>query len=272
MRRRACRVRRCRSGASETAGAVDEHAGGGVGGDEEDKPSSPEGRVEHDLNHILVDLLDGHGVTAHRQGAVVLVGEHGRSARLSATPSPPSGLLLSITAESRGDTIQDLWLGIGSDTDTAIREGIGLLCLSSFHVILAAAWGILERDQVDHQALQAADGHWWDLYVGPTVSRASQDARLDAPDLIGPLIGVVRSSLTVRKARWGRLYAGGLNGELTLDGLLDSEPHEPSTRMLTELDWRGTASGFASQRLFWAAVPRDGEAPAHQIDRNCGAV
>lgn len=217
-----------------------------------------------DLNQHLVSLLDGHGVEAAVVDDRVVVEPNGATAVLGAERTNPHALLFSLRATSPdGVVLPDLWAGLGSDDAAAVRDGIAAFCRGTFHVYLAAAWGVLETDQVDHVEVTSS-GRPWDLYVGGVVGRTFDRASLPVPSMWDPFIEAVGKVLAERDASVvGRLYSQHRDAKMTFEALVNGEPSEVMETFWRALPWCPSAAGYASQRLLWMAVPRLGERPAH---------
>ena len=125
------------------------------------------------LAPVLVQLLDGHGVEAVvREGAVYLP-RLDRWANLWMHQTSERMHLLEVVATVDDEvTVTDRCAGFGDTVESAKADGVHAFCCGTFHVLLAALWDMLERDQVDHEILFVEDREW-DVYMGPCTSRAS---------------------------------------------------------------------------------------------------
>lgn len=230
--------------------------------------------VDSTLGHHLVQLLVDHGVRASQGGGLVRVGaDESRWVRLTAMrdDSSSSAVRLHIDAGGPGGVVlTDSLNGLGADAGVALTDALKHFCLGDFHVLLAGLWGILEEDQVDHFTVSTENGPW-DLYFGAWVSRMSDlQNPLPAPEaaFLKAVVEACPTFLIERKARAGRMFVAVLNGELTYEALLDMEPSDDLDRVLRAVPLAPPASGYASQRLFFLALPRDGE-PAHSRVGRC---
>jgi hypothetical protein len=223
-----------------------------------------------DLNHHLVELLAGHGVTASIVADEVLVDPNGAAASLRARRVNPNSMLLSVNAVAPdGVWLTDLWAGLGEDDDAAVRDGLWAFCLNIFHVYLAATWGLLETDQVDHVELSSGD-RTWDLYVGGLMNRSSSATELQAPPIWDGFLAAVSAVLLQRSASVvGRLYVNTLAQQMTFEALVNGKPDPVMANFWESLPWHANGAGFASQRMMWIAVPRSGVQPAHARVGRC---
>ena len=107
-----------------------------------------------------------------------IAGIHGRTSTGGiAVLVNASGTLGTTTSSARFKrddevTVTDRCAGFGDTVESAKADGVHAFCCGTFHVLLAALWGVLERDQVDHEILFVEDREW-DVYMGPCTSRAS---------------------------------------------------------------------------------------------------
>jgi len=225
--------------------------------------------VPLDLNSHLVRLLDAHGVAAAVSDGIVFVEPNNATAVLEAERTNPHSLLLSLRATSPdGVVLPDLWAGLGSEDPPAIRDGLDAFCRGSFHVYLAATWGVLETDQVDHVEITSLE-RVWDVYVGGVVGRTSDSASLPVPAFWEPLLEAIEQVLAEGDSSVvGRLYAHHINAKMTFEALVNGEQDGVMEAFWRALPWQPSESGFASQRMVWIAVPRRGDKPAHtQVGR-----
>jgi hypothetical protein len=128
-------------------------------------------------------------------------------------------------------------------------------------------------DQVDHFTASTENGPW-DFYFGSWVSRMSDPQNtLPAPEaaFFRAFLEACPTFLVERKARTGRIFVGVLDGELTYEALLDMEPSEDLELVLRSVPLSPPASGYASQRLFFLALPRD-SGPAHTRTGRCTSI
>ncbi len=229
--------------------------------------------LDASLGSHLVKLLLDHGVQASHDAGLVLVGpDNSRWARLTATrESGSSSLQLHIDAAAPSDAIlSDSLNGFGTETGLALGDALQHFCLGDFHVLLAGLWGLLEEDQVDHYTASAENGEW-DLYLGAWVSRMSDPTNaMRAPEttFAKALIEAAPKVLTERRPHAGRVFLGVLDGELTYEALLDMRPSDELDKVLRSVPLKLPPEGYASQRLFFLAMPRD-VGPAHARVGRC---
>src|SRR5690349_21556884 len=69
-------------------------------------------------------------------------------------------------------TIADSCGAVGATFELARTDGLRSFCSGTFHVLLAALWGVLERDQVEHE-VRVVGPRSWDIYMGPCTLRTS---------------------------------------------------------------------------------------------------
>ncbi len=219
----------------------------------------------------LLDLLHGHAVEAEIRDDMVYLPSVDRWANLWMWRTDSGTFLMEVRATGEGaEVVADRWAALGDDPKSATRDGLESFCRCGFHVVLAALWGVLETDQVDHEVRQVG-GHAWDLYLGPYTGRASVgNARLDAPPaLVDRVLEALDGHLGTGSTHAMRVFVAVVNGAVTVEGLVDDEVSPAVEAAVAAADWTFPASGFASLRWFVMARRRD-EAPAHRVTRSCG--
>jgi len=215
------------------------------------------------LGDHLVKLLGTHGVQASRRDGVVHVGAgEARWVRLSATRQEgPSPLRLHVDAAGPdGAVVSDSLNGVAEDPAEAADDAVLQFCLCDFHVLLAGLWGLLEEDQVDHYTV-TTDAGPWDLYVGGWVSRMSAPGNtMPAPEaaFVDALLKAAPALLRERRSHAGRVFIAAMEGALTYEALVDMQPSVELEAVLRSLPLAPPPSGYASQRLFFLALPRQG--------------
>lgn len=225
------------------------------------------------LHQELVDLLGGHDVRAEVRDDAVRVVEVDRWANLWMSRSPTGRFIVELRATApEGVVVSDRWAALGDDPKSATRDGLESFCRCGFHVVLAALWGVLETDQVDHEVREVG-GQTWDLYLGPYTGRASVgNARLDPPPaLLDRVLEALDGHLGTGSTHAMRVFVAVVNGAVTVEGLVDDEVSPAVEAAVAAADWTFPASGFASLRWFVMARRRD-EAPAHRVTRSCGGL
>jgi hypothetical protein len=222
---------------------------------------------QHSLAQVLEHLLKGHGVAAERAGhQVSLPGGGTASLRMY---RPESVWMMEFRAEVDGVVLEDRWAAMGAEIDAAYRDGLDSFCRCGFHVLLAALWGVLERDQVEH-VLHLGELDGWDLYLGPAVQRAANAPALQPPvELYERVMTSLHAALEPGQAHLLRVYVATLNGEVVVEVLLDDEEHPELWKAVAESDWQLPATGFASLRWVVVARRRRG-GPTHRVERTCG--
>src|SRR5262245_21660264 len=125
------------------------------------------------LAHTLADLLGGHDVEAVVRDGLVSLPRLERWANLWMDQTESGSYLVEVRATAGNDvTIADRCAGVGATFESAREDGLRSFCAGTFHVLLAALWGVLEHDQVDHE-VRVVDDLTWDIYMGPCTLRTS---------------------------------------------------------------------------------------------------
>jgi hypothetical protein len=224
------------------------------------------------LVHTLIDLLAGHGVEAVVKDGFVYLPQLDRWANLWMNQTDGGSYLVEIRATACNDiTIADRCAAVGDTFESAREDGLRSFCSGTFHVLLAALWGVLERDQVDHE-VRVVGHHAWDIYTGPCTLRTSIGAKpLVLPrELVDLVPGQLERVLVDSRVHAVRLYFAVLNGAVTVEALVDDEENPALAEVFASAQWLLPETGFASLRWFIAACPRT-SGPSHHTERSaCG--
>jgi hypothetical protein len=235
--------------------------------------SSDDLGLDAKLGDHLVTLLGSHGVQANHRDGVVYVGTgDARWVRLSATRETNRSVIrLDVDAAGPdGSRVVDSLNGLADDPAAAANDAVLQFCVCDFHVLLAGLWGLLEEDQVDHYTVTTDVGPW-DLYVGAWVSRMSAPANaMPAPEaaFVAALMAAAPALLRERRSHAGRVFVAAVAGALTYEALVDMQPSGELEAVLRSLPLAPPPSGYASQRLFFLALPRQGRS-AHVRTGRC---
>jgi len=227
--------------------------------------------IDNQLATLLVGLLAGHGVEATQRDELVLV-ENNESqwVRLTVTKCGEASIQMQVMAAGPGGLIvSDSWAGLGNEMNIAVKDAVHYFCVGDFHVLLAALWGLLEEDQVDYHVVATENGRW-DLYLGGWVSRRSDPQSSTQPwaAFTKALLDAAPVLLRQRRVRTGRVFVAIVNGDTTYEALLDEQPSGELDAVIRSVPLTPSVSGYESHRLFFLAIPRDGE-DAHRRVRKC---
>jgi hypothetical protein len=220
----------------------------------------------------LLRLLDGHKIHARFDGTNVLVeGDASRWVRFAAElPEHSNVLRLHVDAAGPGNTIlSDSLNGFGDDIEQQLSDVLVHFCISDFHVFLAALWGVLEEDQVDYHFV-VTDAGAWNLYLGAWFTRRTTEHDTMAPpvtDFANELISRASTILSERKPSTGRVFVAAREGVMTYEALIDGESNPALEELLRQLPLEHAQTGYASQRLFFIAIPNDGIPPHRRVSR-----
>jgi hypothetical protein len=172
-------------------------------------------------------------------------------------------------AAADGTILLDALNGLGDDVESRINDVLMQFCLADFHVLLAGLWGLLEEDQVDHHEI-VTDAGMWDLYLGPWLSRMSNPTETIRPpesDFATALLDAAARILAERKPTTGRVFVASLQGDMTYEGLIDGQPNDALETLLRSLPLEHCVTGYASQRLFFVAIPKNGGTAHRRVSR-----
>ena len=223
------------------------------------------------LSQHLVHLLNGHRVDAELRDGLVWIPSVDRWASLVMYASRPGTWLMEVRVTVDATTVLvDRWGAVGTSENEAVADGLSSFCTSGFHVLLAALWGVLETDQVDHE-VRTVGVDTWDLYLGPFTTRVSRNVEpLVAPDSLADAVLAAMDALPSSEAtRMVRIYVASIDGDVTYEAVSNDEESEPLRRAVVDAGWSFPTRGFASLRWFLVARRRT-SGPAHSIARTCG--
>lgn len=224
------------------------------------------------LADTLADLLTGHQVEAVVEDEVVYLPELDRWANLWMHQREGGHYLVEIRATASGDvTIADTCAAVGPTFEAAREDGLRSFCSGTFHVLLAALWGVLELDQLDHE-VRVVNQKAWDVYSGPCTLRGSVgvDPLVLPRELVELIPLQIEQRLVDSRVHAVRLYLAVLNGSVTVEALVDNEADTALAEVFAGAQWQLPETGFASLRWFIAACPRT-SGPSHHTERpSCG--
>lgn len=223
------------------------------------------------LAHIFVDLLTGHGVPATLRDEAVYLTDLNQWANLWISRPAGGSALLEVRATTQGQRVLwDVCAAVGTTQEQERLDGIRAFCQGSFHVLLAALWGVLERDQVEHEVRRVA-GTEWDVFLGPCVLRNSDgvDALVIPSTLVDDVLRVLELRLHDREVHTARLFVASVNGTVTVEGILDEGAVPELEAVVREAGWSFPVSGYASARWFLAASPVDLRPPGFVERARC---
>jgi hypothetical protein len=227
----------------------------------------------HPLDEELADLLTGHHVSARVVGDRVELPDVHTWADLRLFETETGRFLMEVrTATPGGPVLLDTWSAWGTSREDARRDGLRAFCEGTFHVLLAAVWGVLESDQAFHE-VRTVGGQVWDVYLGPVVNRRSAQAAALVPPagFVDAVLGTLDSRMLGTDAHVVRIYHAVSQGQvLVTEALWDGEPFPELQAQVAAADWKAGPAGFASARWFLALRPQVGGRPAHGVERTCG--
>lgn len=224
------------------------------------------------LVDILVALLAGHHVEAVVKDDLVYLPQLDRWANLWMDQTASGSYLMEIRATASDDImIADRCAAVGTTFESARSDGLQSFCSGTFHVLLAALWGVLELDQVEHE-IRIVGRRTWDVYMGPCTLRNSAGVEpLVLPrELVELVPKQLEQILTDSRVHTVRLYLAVVNGSVTVEALVDDEDDPALAELFAGARWQHPETGFASLRWFIAACPRT-NGPSHHTERaTCG--
>ena len=144
--------------------------------------------------------------------------------------------------------INECFAGIGSGRE-GISDALQNFCVNSFHVLLAAFWGVNDPDQVMTEKW-SIHGKEYTAYIGNFGTRGSADVEPIIPDgLFESVENAIKKEPLQEKLSWFRCFFCDVSGAHTFEALRDNEVWESGLSALKSLPWAKT-DGYFSVRNF----------------------
>jgi hypothetical protein len=193
-------------------------------------------------------ILSHHGLHTEEYNGWLLANGNFPAIRAQWTPGLSNGRLdIHLRLES-GSTIEESFAGIG-EGQTGIRNGLHNFMLNSLHVMLAGFWQIVDGDQVSIESWEIA-GKKYTSYCGNFGTRASDGIAAEIPQ--GALAAIEKAILNENLSsdtHWIRTFFANLNGQFTIESLLDNEAWRNGEAAVSSLPWKA-CEGYYSVRQF----------------------
>jgi hypothetical protein len=147
-------------------------------------------------------------------------------------------------------TIHESFAGIGETREEAVNNALENFCDNSLHVLLAALWGVVDKDQVTIEKWEI-NGSRWVATIGGYGVRGSNVEGLELPETLFPTIETRIKELPLSKpVHWVRTFYCNLNDtERVAEVLLDNEPWNSGRGAIENLNW-AASNEFYSVRNF----------------------
>ena len=196
----------------------------------------------------ISELFSAHEVPFHVEEEWVV--PHGRLPAIRATwfPREDSGLLEVETLLNDERIINECFAGIGEGRN-GISDALQNFCVNTFHVLLAAFWGVNEPDQVMVESWKIK-GKSYTAYVGNLGTRGSDGVEPIIPDgLFDSVEKAILGSPQEGDTSWYRVFFCNVSGDQTFEALKNNEVWEAGLSSLKALPWV-KVDGYYSVRNF----------------------
>jgi hypothetical protein len=201
----------------------------------------------------LMQLMQSHGIPCEIEREWVV--PHGRlpAIRASWTGREGTGVLeVEVLLDDRS-LINECFAGIG-EGEAAIVDALRNFTINSFHVLLAAFWGVEDRDQVMVEEWTVS-GNRFKACIGNFGRRGSLGVDPVVPHELFPLIQrTIERETLADGIHWVRHFFCDLKGERTFEALLDNEPWQAGLDAMQSIPWV-RSGGYYSVRNFLVLLP-----------------
>lgn len=170
------------------------------------------------------------------------------SIRATWYPREDTGLLeIDVLLEDQR-IINESFAGIGLGYE-GIKDALENFCINSFHVFLAAFWGLNDLDQVLTEEWNF-QGKIYTVYIGNFGTRSSTGVKPAIPTgLFEAIENAIKNEPLESNLSWFRCFFCNLKEDQTFEALKDNEVWELGLSTLRSLQWMET-NGYYSVRIF----------------------
>jgi len=209
---------------------------------------------EVNLNHVIADLLKGHGVSvSYYKDWVVGNGIlPGFSASIVSERKDEKDFTVQIDVRASlgGErVIVESFGGFGATRDEAIKDGIANFVGGSFHVMLTAFYGLTN----DHAYVETWEikGTPWKMIVSDCYLRSFESREIGIPeDLLACAETLIGTTELAEDIHWLRMYYGRVGAhDTTCEVLLDNNVWPEAQERFAKLAWPACEK-FYSARMF----------------------
>ena len=207
------------------------------------------------VNHKIKELLEAHGLECEEDEDWVI--PNGKFPLISMTwypkPEQNSGVLQIDIQLDQEICIQECFAGMGTDEE-GLNDGVHNFCVNSFHVMLAALWGINDPEQVETEEWTIGEQEY-SIYIGAFGTRGSDGIHPGIPEnAFSPIETAIKESGLTGQCNWFRNYYCNLNNESKVyESLKNNEVWLAGEEALKSVNWHQSDS-FYSVRNFIIAI------------------
>ena len=208
-----------------------------------------------ELNDILLQLLESHGVSASVQSDwVETSGGHKLAASVVREMPSPEGtvnLQLDFYVDlPDGRLLIESFAGLGTSRNEAIKDGFQNYVFNSFHVILSTISDVANTDQVETEEW-TINGRKRNVLIGGMGIRRFTDAEFTPPtEWFSTVQKQIENLPLDERSHWIRCYYAQMDGKpMTIEALFDNEESSILVDTLKQIEWP-IDSEFYGLRIF----------------------
>lgn len=218
-------------------------------------------KYKKQLNSFLADIFRQHGVDCEEKDGVVIFRKEHITANakifdMAATPNTPTVLLqLDVVLKiGVGKEIVESCMGIGVDTDIAIKDAWKKFLSNAFQVLLSAFFVFQDNEQVNRHKWLISD-RIYDVFISKMDVRGDLSSPFSM-EWYNQLESLIKEQTLEPGIHWVRLfYVQSANETMTREVLLDNEVWKSIASEMKALKFP-KSNDFLSIRIFM--VLRDG--------------
>ena len=196
--------------------------------------------IDLNASDLLCELFEGHKVPCTTQNSWVAPNGELPAIRTVWTEHEQdcTGRLDVETVLSDKRAIVESFAGLGDSSEARQTDAFQNFLASSYHVLLAALWGVLDADQVDVSTWMIGDKEY-QVYSGGFCTRASAELNMDIPgNYFNLLEDAIRNSEPTLDFHWYRTYICNLSEtQRVYEALADNKAWKAGVDMLKKTAW-----------------------------------
>lgn len=190
-----------------------------------------------DLVEELSLLMEGHHVPFHVEKEWVV--PYGKLPAVRATwyPGQQAGRLdVHVLLNNEGEIIEECFAGLG-EGDVGKSDALKNFLANSYHVLLAAFWKKNDPRLVTAERWRVGKKTYI-AFVGNFGVRGAEGVVPEIPaGLFECIRRAAKSAPLTHDCCWIRSFAGGTDGDMTFESLLNNEVWEPGLKALRSVTW-----------------------------------
>ena len=207
------------------------------------------------LQPVIKELLEAHGVETSIYKEWVLNKEDlpGIRGFFHNVSKVDSGYCVRLDIDVGANTEQTIFecfAGVGDNEKNTKKDAIEDFCNCTLYVMLAAFWGIIDRDRVRIETWRLNETDW-KVYIGNYVRRSKNDEDIPVLEVASSKTEELIKSLTLEDdLYWVRsFYCNAKDENKTSEALLNNESWKNLQNVLSDLDWPATDEYYSARNF-----------------------